>query len=310
MLVPLIAVLTVPAAPAIQVPSPAAPIEMASVTIDPPVVPVDAPSPVAGVEEPAETVVIGRRRNDPLRAVNAVSFQLTQRVDEMVVAPVAHAYERVTPRPVRTGIRNFLRNLREPIAFANFLLQLKIGKAAETVGRFAINSTVGILGVVDVARRCPFNLPYRPNGFSDTLGVYGVKEGPYLFLPLIGPTTLRDIAGGAIDGIASPLAIGGPFRNRGYIVASNAFRVLNQRVEMDDELKEVRESDDPYAERRNRYLQRREDRIARLKGEEGHDTPAADPENGIAQGDAAPVDAVRSCARRKDARRGEAREQR
>ncbi|KQM35880.1 VacJ family lipoprotein [Sphingomonas sp. Leaf10] len=305
MIVPLLAVLTVPGSPAVQAST--APVAVVSTppNADLTVRPADVPIAEAGVEEPEETVVVGRRpkRNDPLRAANAVSFELTQKVDDVVIAPVAHAYERATPRPVRTGIRNFLRNLREPIAFANFLLQLKVGKAAETVGRFAINSTIGVLGVVDVAKRCPFNLPYRPNGFSDTLGVYGVKEGPYLFLPLIGPTTVRDIAGGAVDGIASPLAIGGPFRNRGYIVASNAFRVLNQRVEMDGALQAVRESADPYAARRDLYLQGRADRIARLNGKEAVNTP--DPEDGAIVGEAAPVDAASSCGRREQVQQGE-----
>lgn len=299
MILPLIAVLTVPASPAPQAPATPETVVVAPAVVDP-AVPADAEPPAtASVEEPAETVVTGRRSrpNDPLRGVNAVSFEMTQKVDDLLIAPVAHAYERATPRPVRTGIRNFLRNLREPIAFANFLLQLKLGKAAETVGRFAINSTIGVLGVIDVANRCPFNLPYRPNGFSDTLGFYGVKEGPYLFLPLIGPTTLRDIAGGAVDGIASPLAIGGPFRSRGYIVASNAFRVVNQRVEMEDALQEVRESDDPYAARRDLYLQGRTNRIARLKGEEGAGPPA--PEDGAADNGSSPSDRPHSCSKRK-----------
>lgn len=300
MIVPLIAVLTVPAAPAVQVP-----VTQAIVVVDPAIVNPAAsadvvPLPTAGFQEPEQIVITGRRprRNDPLRAANVVSFELTQMVDDALIAPVAHIYERATPRPVRTGIRNFMRNLREPIVFANFLLQLKFGKAAETVGRFALNSTIGILGVVDVAKRCPFNLPYRPNGFSDTLGVYGVKEGPYLFLPLIGPTTVRDIAGGAVDGIASPLAIGGPFRNRSYIVASNAFRVANQRVEMEGTLQQVRESADPYSARRDLYRQGRASRIDRLKGEEG--AGASDPENRGTDSETSPPDAVRTCSRRRD----------
>ncbi|MFX6258432.1 MlaA family lipoprotein, partial [Acinetobacter baumannii] len=88
------------------------------------------------------------------------------------------------PVPVRSGIRNFLYNLREPIVFVNFLLQHKAGKAAETLGRFVVNSTVGVGGLFDMAKRRPIHLPRRPNGFADTLGFYGVKPGPFLFLPL------------------------------------------------------------------------------------------------------------------------------
>ncbi|WP_294235762.1 VacJ family lipoprotein [uncultured Sphingomonas sp.] len=233
--------------------------------------PPKADAPAATVTTPgdgAEFIVVASRRSadDPLRSMNAMSFELTEQVDNAVVAPVSLAYKQATPAPIRSGLRNFFANLREPVAFANFVLQHKFGKAAETVGRFAINSTIGLAGVMDVARRCPFNLPRRPNGFSDTLGFYGVKPGPYLFAPLIGPTTLRDLVGGAVDGIVSPVAIGGPFRNRAYIIASNIFRTIDRRAEMDEELAEMRQQADPYAARRDRYLERRAERVQRLKG--------------------------------------------
>jgi len=237
-----------------------------------------APAPAEGEQE---IVVIGRAgppRSDPLEGVNKISFELTQTVDDALLAPAARAYKQVMPKPVRRGLRNFLNNLREPVVFVNYLLQLKPGKAAETMGRFALNSTLGVGGLVDVAKRCPFNLPWRPNGFSDTLGVYGIKEGPYLFVPLIGPTTIRELVGGTVDRIASPLALGGPFRSRPYLVGSNIYRVLDRRAEMEDELQAVRESPDPYAARRDLYLEKRQARVDRLKGE-------------AADGAAAPADA-------------------
>src|SRR3546814_10385251 len=105
----------------------------------------------------------------------------------------------IFPKPIRDGLGNALRNLREPINFLNFLFQFKIGKAVETVGRFAINSTIGVAGIFDVAKKPPVNLPYRPNGFANTLGFYGVELGPHFFLPRLGPKTLRDTVGDAID---------------------------------------------------------------------------------------------------------------
>lgn len=223
-----------------------------------------APEPGEGDEI---VVTASRHRaSDPLRSVNAASFELTEQVDSAVVAPVALAYKQVAPKPIRSGLRNFFSNLREPVNFANFLLQHKIGKAAETVGRFALNSTLGLAGVIDVAKRCPFNLPRRTNGFAETLGFYGVKPGPFLFIPLVGPTTLRDLVGGAVDGVASPVAIGGPFRDRAYIIASNIFRTVDRRAEMDEELTELRQQPDPYVARRDRYIDRRADRLKRLKG--------------------------------------------
>lgn len=234
-------------------------------------VPAGAASPSTDAPAVAQddVVVTARRRSkaDPLEAINAQSFKLTQKVDDAVTAPASRLYVRVTPKPVRSGIRHFLNNLREPVVFANFLLQHKIGKAAETFARFAINSTVGVAGVIDVARRCPFDLPWRPNGFADTLGFYGVGSGPFIFLPFAGPTTIRDLAGGFVDRLASPLAIGGVFRSRPYLVTTNVYRLLDRRAEQEDELRAVRESADPYVARRELYFDKRRGRIGRLKGE-------------------------------------------
>ncbi|MDI1295677.1 MAG: VacJ family lipoprotein, partial [bacterium] len=141
------------------------------------------------------TASSGKGVSDPLAGVNAASFDAAQAVDAAIVGPVALAYKTKVPEPVRNGLRNFLYNLREPSIFVNYLLQLKPGKAAETVGRFAVNSTIGVAGLFDFAKRRPFHLPRRPNGFADTFGYYGIRTGPYLFLPLFGPTTVRDLIG-------------------------------------------------------------------------------------------------------------------
>jgi phospholipid-binding lipoprotein MlaA len=129
-------------------------------------------------------------------------------VDKAIVAPVAFAYKEVLPRPIRSGLRNFIKNLGEPIVFLNVMLQLKPGKAAETFGRFAINTAIGAAGLVDVAKRKPFNLPYRRNGFANTLGYYGVRPGPYFYLPLVGSTTLSDFIGNRLDQLILPMALG------------------------------------------------------------------------------------------------------
>lgn len=227
-----------------------------------------SPSPTDSTDEIVVTAAdFHHAPGDPFERINAVSFALTDKVDEAVLGPVARSYDSVVPKPIRRGIRNFLNNLREPVVFVNYLLQLKPGKAVETVGRFAINTTLGLAGVIDVAKRCPFNLPWRPNGFSDTLGVYGVKEGPYIFVPLIGPTTVRDLVGGAVDRVASPLALGGPFKSKPYLIGSNIYRVLDRRAEQEDELRAARATEDPYATRRDQYLSKRKARVARLKGE-------------------------------------------
>ncbi len=202
---------------------------------------------------------------DPLSAMNEVSFELTQEVDEALVGPIANAYEDGLPRPVRKGLRNFFRNLLEPVNFLNYLLQFKPGKAFETLGRFAINSTVGIAGFIDVAERKPFNLPYRRNGFSNTLGYYGVGHGPFLFVPLVGATTLRDLIGSFLDQSVLPLAVGAPFNTPYYAIPAYTVNSLEFRIEFDEKLTEIRETDDPYFAARESYLCNREADIAALK---------------------------------------------
>jgi phospholipid-binding lipoprotein MlaA len=223
------------------------------------------PAPAPGM---GEIVVTGRRpsREDPLQELNATSFEVTQGVDQAIVAPVAFAYKEVMPRPIRSGIRNFLHNLSEPIVFLNFMLQLKPGKAAETLGRFAINTTLGVAGLVDVAKREPFNLPYRDNGFANTLGYYGVKPGPYFYLPLIGSTTLRDFIGNRLDLLVLPMVLGRKFAKPQIVIPVAILGELNHRIEFDDQLRAIRATADPYVAARTYYLQRRQAEIDALHG--------------------------------------------
>lgn len=218
---------------------------------------------------PEDILVQARRHDagDPLRALNEKSFEATQAVDRAVIAPVAFAYERHVPGPVRDGLRNVLKNLREPIVFVNFLLQLKPGKAAETAGRFTLNTIAGVGGLLDMAKRRPFNLPRRPNGFADTLGFYGVKPGPFFFLPLVGPTTLRDAIGGIADRALLLAAVGAPFNRPAYTVPATILGTLDRRIEFDEDLKRIRDdSANPYLSRRTFYLCRRQAEIDVLKG--------------------------------------------
>jgi len=235
----------------------------------------DAATPPAAraVDERGEVVVTARPRavaGDPLQQVNASSFAATQAVDRAFVGPVALTYKRTVPKPVRTGLRNVLNNLREPVVFLNFLLQLKPGKAVETVSRFSINSTVGVAGLIDVAKKKPFNLPRRPNGFANTMGYYGVKPGPFLFVPLIGPTTLRDLIGGGIDRLVLPLSVGEPFNKAYYSIPTGVFSALDYRAEFDEQLNKLREDyPDPYAAARAYYLNRRQAEIDALHAKGG-----------------------------------------
>lgn len=257
---PVTAPIEAPAAPAPTLPPCPATDQLAAASTQTPAPPSDG-----------GTIIVTARPDsqpgDPMLQLNAQSFEVVQDVDEALVGPVAMAYKDAVPKPVRHGIRNFLRNLTEPIVALNFLLQLKPGKAAETVGRFAINSTIGIGGLFDVAKRDPFKLPYRRNGFANTLGYYGVEPGAYLFLPLIGPTTVRDLVGGTIDGLLLPTVAGAPFNDPYFTLPAAGLSALQGRIQIDEQLNALRnQSGDPYMAARDFYLKRRQAEIDALKG--------------------------------------------
>jgi phospholipid-binding lipoprotein MlaA len=235
------------------------------------------PQPAAETEPTADPtlppdsnviVVEGQRAppGDPLAQVNAQSYEIVQAVDRVLVEPLADVYRDVLPKPVRSGLRNFFFNLGEPIVFLNFLLQGKPGKAVETLGRFAINSTIGIGGLMDVAKKEPFNLPRRENGFANTLGYHGVKPGAYLVVPLIGPTTVRDLIGNLVDAATLPNLIGRPYNRPYYGPPAFTVRALDDRIVFDEKLESIRQSDDPYATARETYLRNRQAAIDELRG--------------------------------------------
>lgn len=237
------------------------------------------PAPPAGAGEPVIVVTgQGSVPGDPIAQLNAQTFEAAQEVDKAIVEPVAYAYRDDLPSPIRKGLANFFRNLREPVVFLNFLLQLKPGKAMETLGRFAINSTLGIGGLVDQAKHPPFNLPRRENGFANTLGYYGVRPGAFLYLPLIGATTVRDLVGSLADATVLPNLAGAPFNRLEYGATAYVITGLEGRIEFDEELQVIRDADEPYASMREAYLARRARDIAALRGDSSDSAaPAAPP---------------------------------
>lgn len=230
------------------------------------------PDPAADALSPDDE----RTPGDPLERTNRGFFKTQSSIDRRFFRPVAQAYERDIPKPVRSGLRNFLRNLSEPIVFVNDLLQLRPGRALRTLGRFTINSTVGLGGTIDVAKK--LDLPYRSNGFGNTLGRYGVGPGPYLYLPLIGPTTLRDLLGGQIDGLTLPVGVGFPFDRLDYQLSSTVVSTLDKRAEAESDLQALLNgAADPYATLRSVYLQSREAAIADVRGRSIELAPLDDP---------------------------------
>jgi phospholipid-binding lipoprotein MlaA len=126
---------------------------------------------------------------DPLERINRFTYRFNARFDEHVFLPVANGYRRI-PGPIRSGVHNFFRNLAEVTSTVNYGLQWRLGSGARSLGRFVINSTIGIGGLFDVASK--FKLSSEQTGFGATLSTWGVPPGPYLVVPLLGPSTLRD----------------------------------------------------------------------------------------------------------------------
>lgn len=135
--------------------------------------------------------------NDSLEPFNRRMYAFNTQLDRKVLYPASRVYAAVVPKPIRKGILNFYNNFSEIPTFVNSLLQLKPGKAVNALGRFVVNSTVGVLGVADVAKN--MGMKRDPETMGDTLGHYGVGTGSYLVLPMFGPSNIRDAIGTGID---------------------------------------------------------------------------------------------------------------
>jgi phospholipid-binding lipoprotein MlaA len=199
-------------------------------------------------------------QSDPWEGFNRDMYAVHDSVDQAVLEPVARGYRAMTPRPVRQGVLNFLRNLRGPVIFANDVLQGEIVRAGTTAARFGINSTIGIAGVFDPATS--IGLERHDEDFGQTLAVWGVDSGPYIFVPLLGPTTLRDGAGRIVDIAFDPLTWAefdevDEVRAGRTLLASVAARELV--LETVDDIR--RDSPDPYVTIRSSYGLLRESAI-------------------------------------------------
>ncbi|PMS15135.1 ABC transporter [Trinickia dabaoshanensis] len=144
-----------------------------------------------------------RTAGDPLEPMNRVVFKVNDTIDSTIAVPIAKGYQKITPHPLRTAISNFFSNLGDLNNFANELLQLKITDATEDLMRFAMNTTFGIGGLIDFAT--PARLPKHHQDFGLTLGRWGIPSGPYLVLPIFGPSSFRDGVGLAVDTRFNPL---------------------------------------------------------------------------------------------------------
>jgi len=199
----------------------------------------------------------GPHAADPLEPMNRVIFDLNEVTDRAIMKPAAEAYVAVTPSPVRKAINNFFGNLQDVVSFANDVLQGKGTKAANDFTRVALNSSFGLLGLLDIATEA--GIERGDEDFGQTLGAWGIGPGPYLVLPFFGPSSVRDGVGLVVDSQTHPIAQveSVPERN-----SATALRLLNARANLLGTEKLLEQAAlDKYTFLRGAYLQRRQSQV-------------------------------------------------
>lgn len=195
---------------------------------------------------------------DPLEGLNRGIYKFNDTVDKAAVKPVAGAYKAVIPGTVRTGVDNFFSNLGTVVTIINDLLQFKLSKAFDDTGRFVINSTFGVAGLVDWASMD--GIEKRSEDFGQTLAYWGWEESAYLVLPLLGPSTLRDTGGLIVDSaLFDPIYYVDHVPTRSSLLVTKAIDKRSQYLPASDLLDEA--ALDPYAFMRDAYLQRRQNQV-------------------------------------------------
>ncbi|PZQ45216.1 MAG: vacJ like lipofamily protein [Micavibrio aeruginosavorus] len=196
--------------------------------------------------------------SDPFEGTNRFMMKVNEGIDKAVLEPVARGYRYVAPKPIRNGVRNFLRNLKSPIVMANELLQGDLKGFANASGRLLINTTIGVAGLFDIADQG--GIPYEQEDFGQTLAVWGVGNGPYMVIPVLGPSTLRDGTGLLVDSFADPVRIYMFNHDLEWLHYTRVgVGVVDTREEYLDIIDDLRRNSfDYYAAVRSAYYQRRQ----------------------------------------------------
>ncbi|HYD17869.1 MAG TPA: VacJ family lipoprotein [Patescibacteria group bacterium] len=214
--------------------------------------------------------------NDPLEGMNRGIFAFNNIVDIAIIEPVAKAYNFLLPSFFRDGVQNFMHNLRSPLIVGNQLLQGDLKGAGVATARFIINTTAGIGGLVDVASAQ--GLPYEPEDFGQTLAVWGLGDGFYLVLPIVGPSSLRDTGGMVADGLADPVRIWAHDTDNDWIYYTRVgVEGLDTRARLVRAVEDLRANSlDYYAAVRSAYSQKRQSLIRDEKAGDSASIPDYD----------------------------------
>jgi phospholipid-binding lipoprotein MlaA len=218
----------------------------------------------ASAPNPKDTAAVAEYEtlNDPAEPTNRAIFKLNKALDTAIFKPVSSVYKDYTPGIFQKGVHNLLNNLRTPIIFANDLLQGKLQRAWNTLARFFINSTIGFAGLGDPAT--DYGFKFHNEDFGQTLAAWGLPEGPYIVLPIFGPSNPRDAVGLAVDALIDPLNIWLSNTNHEELIFARAgVRGIDERARNYDALEDLEKSSlDFYASLRSLYRQRRSDEIS------------------------------------------------
>lgn len=217
----------------------------------------------------------GVENNDPLEPVNRIIFEINQEIDYFLIEPIAWAYSEIIPEYGRDRISNILRNLNEPIVLANNLLQGELEDARGTIWRFVFNSTIGVAGIFDVST--DLGLPYRKQDLGLTFASWGFESGPYLVLPILGPSNLRDAWGRLGDYALDPInwwTFGMQSTSRSGVQILDA---KTDNIEIIDDIR--KNAIDHYASIRTWYTERRHALMTAVEDREALDTPRPDAED-------------------------------
>lgn len=229
------------------------------------------PETGAGTGDQDSEVVDFEDENDPIELFNRFSFAFNLALDTLVFKPTAATYRFLLPSEVRNSVQNFFRNLSTPVVLANDLFQGEMDRAGDTFMRFIINSTIGVLGLFDMA--ADMGYPYHDEDFGQTLAVHGAGEGAYLVIPIFGPSSFRDGIGKVVDHFLDPLTYVGQYYDaEDWMMARTVISGIDTRSRHIDELDDLkRDSIDFYARIRSLYRQKRQNDIN--NGEFEGDTP-------------------------------------
>lgn len=202
---------------------------------------------------------------DPLEGFNRASFKLGMGLDRAFLGPIAHGYMAVTPRVVRDRVSSAIYNLGEPNTVMNQVLQGKPRRAVRSSTRFVVNSTVGVLGLFDVAAK--MGLPPRGADFGQTFGRWGAGPGAYIYVPLMGPLNVRDGVGRALDIVTDPVSMVAGGFDTDFGKARTMVTVVDLRAVTDSGYRALKDAADPYVTTRSAYMQYRDAIVRDATGE-------------------------------------------